>query len=310
MNLNHLLKRLREKTNAFEFAAVVKSVLETPPLDAGHRDFVLLSMVQSRDVLPYLLAAKSFASYASPSKAVVVADPSLTRDDRAVLRKHIPFLEIVDAGSLQVATLPKGGTWERLIKIASLAPHHYVVQLDADTLTVAPIEEVVRAIEENRSFVLATANGQQIRDVQDAIEGLAGARESNAHIQALAEANLDALVPLGDFRYVRGCSGFAGFARGSLEHGTLVSVSQAMHGRTGARWSEWGTEQVTSNIVTSSAQNAVLLPHPKYCAPHWRDEYSAFLHFIGYVRYANRYYATVARKAIARLHRTEGAMAP
>ena len=32
----------------------------------------------------------------------------------------------------------------------------------------------------------------------------------------------------------------------------------------GSRWTEWGTEQVTSNYVVANSPEAMVLPYPKY----------------------------------------------
>ena len=70
-----------------------------------------------------------------------------------------------------------------------------------------------------------------------------------------------------------------------------MEVSSGMQAQLGPKWSAWGTEQVTSNLVVASSPGARVLPHPRYCAPHRRSDDTAFLHFIGYVRHASGLYA-------------------
>lgn len=299
-----ILTRLSNRYYRWQFARAAKAVLATPALTPGKRDFTALSMVHKRDVVAYLLAVKSFAMRASPRRVIVVADPTIDDHDCATLQHHIPFIEIVTAQSLQRRDMPVGGTWERLIKINAMLEESYVVQLDADTITLGPIPEVEDAIDANRSFILATANGQSIQPIGEVAKSSTVSTDERPHIQGLAEAHLDALQPLGDFRYVRGCSGFAGFARHSSSLNRLAEISHTMQKVTSGRWAEWGTEQVTSNLVTASSQDPVLLPHPKYCAANWRDTNPAFLHFIGYVRFRDALYASVATDLIARLNGT------
>lgn len=68
----------------------------------------------------------------------------------------------------------------------------------------------------------------------------------------------------------------------------------------GARWSEWGTEQVSSNYVVANSPDARVLPYPKYaCFDLDMDpERSAFLHFIGTHRFERGVYAALANRVI------------
>src|SRR3546814_3230425 len=87
-------------------------------------------------------------------------------------------------------------------------------------------------------------------------------------------------------RYVRGCSGFAGFARGNNRR-IATAFSQAVSTLVGPqRWKEWGTEQVTSNFVIANNDNARVLPPASYIN-YWGSPPSAdvrFLHFVGTYR--------------------------
>jgi hypothetical protein len=68
-----------------------------------------------------------------------------------------------------------------------------------------------------------------------------------------------------------------------------------MRSRLGDRWAEWGTEQVTSNLICASQPKALLLPNPKYCNADLEQSNSEFLHFIGYARFTTSRYADLAR---------------
>ena len=69
----------------------------------------------------------------------------------------------------------------------------------------------------------------------------------------------------------------------------------------GDRWREWGSEQVASNLVVANLPGGTLLPHARYCAPHRRRPQTAFLHFIGYVRFTTGLYSELARKVASEL---------
>lgn len=300
------IERARARWIRWNFDRAVRGVLDGAPLRPGRRDFTLLSMIRPQDLLPYLAAVKSFARYASPCEICVVADDPDDSLDAALLRRHIPFVRLVNAREVVSEGLPRGGTWERLACIAArVESGRYVVQLDSDTLTLAEPVDALSSIDAGRGFLLATANDQRIESIADFLPSARMRCAGNDHVQLLAENHLDVLHELGDFRYVRGCSGFTGFAPQSLSIDRLVEVSRRMSARIGERWWEWGTEQVTSNLFAATQPEALLLPHPKYCAAHWRDVDSVFLHFIGFVRFRDRYYERCVRKIVEELRRAE-----
>ncbi len=290
-----------ERLNRATFRLAVRSITRTPPVAAGRNRFAALSMVNHRDVLAYLLAIKTFARHAAPARIVVVADPDLDGDDRALLKDNIPHVEVLEAAGFRRPALPTGGTWERLSAISELVREMGVVQLDSDTMTFAVPREVIDAMASRRSFVLASEGGLGIVGLREAADyGRASRRVSN-HVQAAAEAALDQLEMAADLRYVRGCSGFAGFAAGSFDPGRLDRISSQMHGILNARWNEWGTEQVTSNLIAASGPGAMVLPHPQYCNADSLGPGTIVAHFIGYARHVNREYQRRASDAVSML---------
>jgi hypothetical protein len=285
---------IAKQLNKLRFKMAVRRVLDTPPLVTSADGPTVLSMVHHRDVLPYLLAIKSFVRHVPSSRIVVIADPTITAFDRTVLSQHIPALDLRDAVTYRCAQLPTGGTWERLIAIADEVSRNYTIQLDADTVTSAPLPEVAEATRNNRPFLLCTANGQTILSCAE-VSAIAKAEPlDEVHIQLLCEALLDKLEGPRQWRYVKACSAFAGFPLGSLDRNLLIEVSERMESIVGNRWREWGSEQVASNLILASMNRALLLPHPKYAMPHWANADTAFRHFIGYVRFASPLYAQMA----------------
>jgi hypothetical protein len=289
---------ITERMNRWLFQKAVQKMRDTPPVARGVKPFTALSMVHQRDVLPYLLAIKTFAHYARPDRIVLVADPSLGAGDRAVLTRHVPGIEILEAAAFQRPALPVGGTWERLSAISVLCSETSVVQLDADTVTFDTPTEVVDAATAGHGFVIRSEAGVEIMPLDAAAAVGRQLLTSSRHIQAAAEARLTELHDLPRYRYVRGCSGFTGFGRGTLSPELLDMVSLQMRGIHGERWDEWGTEQVTSNLLAASAPRAFMLPHPRYCNADALAPSTVVSHYIGYARYTSRDYETRITRAV------------
>jgi len=293
--------KIAERIHKTRFDWEVRAIRQTAPVVVGDNDFTVLSMVQHRDVLPYLLALKSFARFTRPKAVVLVADPTLDADDRALIRAHVPHIVIREATEFRRPGVPVGGCWERLTAISEYVGGSYVVQLDADTVATDVPTDVLQAIKDGVSFTLGTDDDQLITSSQEAAEVARSRLSEGDHPQAYAEAALDKFDLGARYRYVRGCAGFAGFARGSIDTAAVVAVSKGMSELLGERWSAWGTEQFTSNLLVASSPGARVLPHPRYCAPHRRDAGTVFLHFIGYVRYTTGYYAELAARVAREL---------
>lgn len=292
---------LGQRYNKVRFGLAVKKMQRTPVLKTHPGGPALLSMVHHRDVLSYLLAAKSFARFIVPAKVVIVADPSITVADQEVLKHHIPDICFRNAAEFHCPELPKGGTWERLTAIAEYAQENFVIQLDADTVATKPMPEVEQAVRENHAFLLGTEDIQKIQPVAEIATWAKGRLTGNDHVQLVAESVLDRLHHQQHWKYVRACSGFAGFPREGFDRDKLIKISQEMGALLGDRWSEWGTEQFSSNLVLANMEGAKLLPHPKYCAPHRANGDTAFRHFIGYVRHTTPLYGDLAGIVAAEL---------
>lgn len=293
--------RLIRDINRTRFNAVARKVFDTPPVQPGHEDFMILSMVHHRDVVAYLLAVKSFAHHTKPARIVVICDPSLDEADQAIMRMHIPHIEFRAAEEFTHADIPRGGTWERLYAISEYAQQNYVIQLDADTVTLGPVPEVLSAIRARHGFVIGERVGQTLVTLAEA-EAYARPWQNRpfVNIQALTEV-LMVNAGLPNNLYVRGCSGFTGFSPYPAMRDDMITFSRIMRARTKERWSEWGTEQITSNYLIANAPGTVLLPYPQYSTPDQFESGPAFQHFIGYMRFINGKYAVAARRVLKSL---------
>lgn len=285
---------IRERVNQLRFNLAVRSILRTPPLVSRGKECTLLSMVQHRDVHSYLLAVKSFCRYIDPARIVVVADPTLDSMDKSLLDRHLPTIEWREAKDFLRTGVPRGGCWERLCAIADFVRDSYVIQLDADTVAVKPLPEVLSAVEEGVAFTLGTEDDTTIVSCSEIASWARPRLGRWDHVQLLAESRLDQVEAVSEYRYARGCAGFAGYPKGSFDFAKMRELSGRMERLLPDRWSEWGSEQFSSNVLIASTPGARVLPHPKYCAPHRRLAGTVFMHFIGYVRFTSPLYARLA----------------
>ena len=263
----------------------------------------MLTQLQHKDVLMFLLAIKSFAREVELGRVFVLDDGSLLASDRRLLEAHLPGVSFLELSPYRSASCPAGGCWERLLAIASLVPEYYVIQLDSDTLTVGTIAEVRDCVEHGTAFALGTWDRQTVESM---LERSATARSLqpglHSHVQLVAEANFDALKDFRSLRYVRGCAGFGGFPRASFTRSFVEAISTEMRAAIGAKWAQWGSEQVMSNIVLANIPGSIVLPHPKYAdCQKMRLGETAFIHFIGSCRFDDGTYARLGNQVIATL---------
>lgn len=297
---------LQNQLNRVIFNRSVHGILKTKPAKTSISNaFVLLTQLQHKDVLLAIIAFKSFITRIPVGAIYILNDGSLTAQDMDLLRQHFPntqFLKMKDAYS---AHCPKGGCWERLLSISNLVKDHYVIQMDSDTLTLDDIPEIAECIKSNQSFVIGTWDKQELESMpfrQDKASALIGKTEDHPHIQLSAEASFNQLDEFESLKYVRGCAGFSGFAKGSFDRTFVERISAQMTHALGDRWREWGSEQVMSNIVVANSPSVRVLPHPKYCdCTKIKQGETVFIHFIGSCRFTQGVYARLARRVIANL---------
>ncbi len=296
MNLSHrIFKRLRTEFFKGLYLRNVGCVLETRPLKSGNLPFIALSMVHQRDVIAYLVAIKSFAKFANPERVVIICDPTIGEHEKSIFKTHIPHVELRNALEFRDPRIPTGGCWERLSAITAYSPESYVVQLDADTVTLDAISEVTFAVVQKNGFVLGEKLNQKILTLNEASSN--AMKSTSHHIQALSEQTLADAGLNGSF-YIRGCAGFTGFPPDNAMREKFFDFSLKMAAKTGQRWSEWGTEQVTSNFLVANATETRILPYPKYSTPFRHEGVGAFQHFIGEIRFRNRSYEIASIQAI------------
>lgn len=296
--------QLKDRMRRARFESACRGILHATPSAADpDSDVVLVSQLQHKDVLMYLLAVKSFTRRVRPRAVYVIDDGSLSANDRFVLSDHVTGLTLLGLGELRSVACPSGGTWERLLAISALVKDHYVIQLDSDTLTVGAVDEVRDAVARRNGFALGTWDNQKVETMRQRCD-TAGKlmTQVNSHVQLVAEANFDKLRGFESLRYVRGCSGFAGFSQRSFTREFVEAISEQMRSAIGDKWNEWGSEQVMSNIVLANIPDAMVLPHPKYADCHkMKQGVTEFVHFIGSCRFGGGTYAKLGAQVIASL---------
>lgn len=287
-------------------------VMETPPIAPSDDGLVLFSMIGSKVILPYLIAVKSLHGRLRRGRVAILDDGTLTPADRDVLDAHLGGPSVVSINDVDTGPCPRGGTWERLLTLLDMRASDYVIQLDSDTVTLAEVPDIVSAVAANRSFTLRGGPDSRLLPFDE----MAGLTEDDeflynpkAHVQAAIECGLDriSLPMIANPLYVRGCSGFAGFARGGGGRTLAEAFSREATRLLGAeRWARWGTEQVTSNVVVANEPDPLLLPYEHYLN-FWNEGVPSdarFVHFIGSYRFHGQAYLNATKAAIAALRET------
>jgi hypothetical protein len=296
------LRALRRRFDIAWHNRRIGGVERTRPLAATRSGLMYLSMVCHRDARACLVALKSVAAQLGAGSYTLIDDGTLTARDRDLLARHLGA-RLLRAGDIDTEGCPRGGTWERLLTALDLTRGDYVVQVDADVVALGPLPEVAAAVAANTAFTLG---GEATARLTSAADAAASAmRAGHDHVQWDAERLLADLPGGGGLRYVRGCSGFAGFPRGLDGRARACALSGFMRSRLGRRWCDWGSEQVASNFVVANSGDPLLLPWPRYAGhdggPVPAD--AALVHFMGVRRYAGGAFTAASRRAIASLPR-------
>jgi hypothetical protein len=303
-----VFNRIKRELNKNSFKRASRGVIKTPSLELASTEnakAVIVSQIYSSALHMTLLAIKSFVTHLDvPVRVELIDDGSLTQNDYNIINEHLCPVTITHIKSVNNKGLPDGGTWERLAHIIHLSQTEYVVQVDTDTLTINSLEEVKTCININQSFLIS---GPKWTKSIEAKQMAKIARDwNNNHIQSTAESFFDRVESIPLKSYCRGCSAFTGFAKGSFDYEDLKRFSDEMISFVGEkRWNEWGTEQLSSNVMVSLSPEPLILPWPKYQNfgfPFLKNladtECSSLIHFIGSQRFEHNTYTKLAKVAI------------
>ncbi|MBK5294703.1 MAG: hypothetical protein JJE04_23870 [Acidobacteriia bacterium] len=287
--------RLRRSLNYFKFYHKTKRLLDTPPLVQRAAPLTIVSMVAGHDFHLYILAVKSLYRRLGRGRIVMISD-GVSPSSIALIQKHIGPVEVVPVETIDTGKCQRGGTWERLVYLIRRSENEYIIQMDADVLCVGPIPEVLHCIDNNIAFALA--EGIPKKPLPDWVEdGIARKSDNVVHV---FEKQARQFPDADRFLYLRGSSGFAGFAKGASNEGILEDFHRRGLKMLGPRWKEWGTEQLASNFLVANSPNSVPLPKPKYLSyeRHQIPNEISLLHFLGYCRFHNGVFARFANQEI------------
>lgn len=287
-----MLYRLRQRLNYWRYNRITAAIYDTPPLQIVESSLRILSMVAERDISMFLVAAKVLYSRIGHGLFVIIIDRELPNSYREKLRRQLgDGVEFIILEDIPVGRCQRGGTWERLLACLDLSERHYVVQMDADTLALGDIPEVRAAIAANRAFTLA--EGIPIQTLGEAAAWMANV-PSPRHVIDIAQLGFARHPDRERLRYIRGSSGFTGFAQGAITRSLVEEFHVVMEELVGVkRWREWGTEQVASNFAVANSPDPLLLPYPDYCTVTAATDLSRvrFGHFIGSYRFYRQRFA-------------------
>lgn len=281
------------------FNFTVRNILKTQPVTCDPASgLVVLSQSYHLDLYMFLIATKSFARFIRP-KSFVVIDDGFTERDKEIISHHLGVTEFISTRDISTENCPIGGTWERLVSIINRCTRDYIIQLDSDTVTCGYPGEVATCVKENKCFTLSTLQGRAIAPVQET--ATFADKVGGDHVQILAERVMKRLPNAESLRYVRGCSGFAGFGKNSITIEDLKQFSKSMGQLLGLDvWKQWGSEQVASNFLVANSDQAFMLPFEHY--PYWKPgistSHAKLIHFIGDSRFLGGEYIRQAKRII------------
>lgn len=299
-----MLYKIRKNIKQSIHAKACVSVLDTAPLEMVHDNVTILSQLQTSDVIAYLVALKSFYTQFKKGRVVIVSDGTLTEADQELLHKHIPLLEVQQISDYWRDDLPRGGTWERLIAIDHHRREDYVMQLDADTVTLGPVQAVLDRVATETPFALIDEDSKGYQNLANTSAYAKQHKADQAHVQDASEFHMEKLLFDHDAHYVCGTSAFAGFPKGESFLPLLVSFSNQMQEILGQRWEEWGTEQISSNFIVANLDKpAKTLPTDLFKNHKTETDLdgASFVHFFGTYRHYRARYTRYSKRAIQML---------
>jgi hypothetical protein len=281
----------------------IRGIRKTPPMPIVDAPLSIVSLLgkPSPDILMYILSMKSFYRQIGKGKIILITDQETLGKHQKVLEHHFPGIRFEMLDDIDPSPCQRGGTWERLVYIVRRSAKEYVIQLDSDTLvTGGNIHEVVDCVNRNISFTYAD-NSWSIKKLSKIAEE---AKINNwNYIGDVLERSFSEWPEAETLNYVRGSSGFSGFAKNGFSVGALEDFHERMKQSLGPRWREWGTEQSASNFMIANAPGAVTLPFPEYQTGPLptQDPRTKFVHFIGSNRFRDNYFADQGKRIIKEL---------
>ncbi len=295
----NFFEKLTDIFNKKFFELNIIKIQKTPPIEYRlDPQVTIVTMLGHNTVNMYLVAIKTFMKYFGYGTIEVINDGSLTEADQGLLKYHIPNINFSNANDIDTLSCPTYISWKRLLRIAEIAKNSYVIQLDSDTVSLAPLIDIHDKVQKNEGFLIGSERWGQPVDVNFLYDIVI--KWKNQHVQAKAEEIFKDIEFFKDgTKYLRACAGFAGYPQNFATTLELESLSQQIEEKIGKKWHEWGSEQTATMCLISKTSNASVLPWPKYqnfMYPLSGDpiESASFVHFIGSTRYKKGKYRNLA----------------
>lgn len=298
-------KGLSRRVKKYMLNHTLKSVLDTPAVDAiQDADVVLVTQLQSSDLLAYLVAVKSVLRNFESAAVKVVSD-GLSEDDKKLLSTHIRHIEFKSIDDVDTDGLPRGGCWERLVTMIKESQHRFALQVDSDIVAPGPLPLLADYVKNNTAFALANKVNTGVLTLSEVSEWILQHEGPEiGHVQKAAELNLAKLPNPDTRKYAKATAAFAGFPKGECRLDDLKQFSLEMEAMLGVKeWKAWGSEQVASNYIIANCKKAEILPYPDY-VNHNPDRYpeeGKLFHFYGTYRFHGGRYREQAKRTIASL---------
>lgn len=308
MGERQMLEQIKRKFHEYMYNRLSSSIDDTGTVQLDHdSNCIVVTQLHKKALYMGIVALKTFFRHTGLRCLHVINDGSLNANDLELLKKHFSTFTLTSNAEIDVGVCPKGGCWERLIYVAKLSKSRYVIQLDSDTLTMMTPFEVLESVKSNSGFLVGNGPSWNYRISLDLMKYIASTWNSS-HVQALSEQLIGEISSLKINTYIRGCAGFTGFPQRPDALERLVNISTSLEGFLGKdKWQQWGSEQVTSNIILSSYEDTKILSWPIYQNfgfPDFNDDFKkikdkvTFIHFIGSNRFKDNTYAKLTKKAL------------
>lgn len=277
---------------------VFRGILRTPPIETDpSSDCVLFSILQKKDVRPYLLAAKSFLRFCPPLNVVIQSDGSLDDDSCREIRAHIRHASFLSRESSEelvrsqaskplLRLLGETNWWVELKLLNPLFRFagRYVILFDSDLLFLRRPNAVIECLTANPPRTFHSPGGNQLAAAFHKIGfdfGRVDVRSFNA--------------------------GFIGFLN-DFPREALVPIADAIRSYDPNLFKVWDIEQALWSVLLNGSNDPLNLKSvdTDYVGNGWSrfemlHDKAVMAHFVGATRFRRLMYVRLAQKVVREL---------
>lgn len=306
--------RLRKRINTFRFGLAARGVYRAPPTpcDPG-ADCTIHTMLGHADFLMYLVAIKSFFRFRPVARVAAHSDGSLTPEDEAMLREHVPGIRVVtreEANERAKSRLnpfllewrARDASWRRVLDTELFCETPRRMIIDSDILTIRKPDAVLEWVAGSgagRPLMFGAPDGPPTGPIPET--------PGPKHIQTVFREKL-AGVATGSGRPPEYYQGATSGYYGCGTEVSLPEIERVLRAGmdAGVPMAEWGGEQCLV-VYLLSTSNPVRLDPRKYAnfapevVPRLNDV--AVAHFYGTFRYYGGIYPRLAATAVREMSR-------